>query len=874
MYRNNSADEIFRVENSAAPGSVYAKIGQPPIPGVVYEGIPSPINDNQWQQYTDSSTGKPYWHNALTNKTTWDAPAGGMSGSPGSFVDSKGEFTPVTPADAPVVMTWSAISVYTISRLQISQGFKFSQEKALLNNISGTITGGLWGIMGPSGGGKTTLLSVLSLRLDTQRMRVVGDVCINGAKYDKNTLKAMSGYVMQDDLVMPTLTVYETLMYTSALRMPRYCTYADREARVEEVMKLMGIEYTRDVIVGDSRNKGISGGERKRLCVAMELLPKPKLLFLDEPTSGNTHFSPTYDCQRPLTHLSLSSHSPPLLSHCQCPLTPPPLPSPPLPYHCQRPLTHPHSLTGLDSTTALSLMNALKDLCQKGECTVVCTIHQPQTKIYNLIDNLILMRKGEIVYQGPCSKAELYMAQAGYPCPDRTNPADHLLDVVILGSNMTEGKTEPVRNLMVPIDLDFGLDKSDFSSRAVPYWFWQFFVLLHRNLADKLRRWDIVATNIAVSLIVATFIACGGWYNISLNPDPVGVTTARDQWNNEVNIGTRNTKVNEINSGITKTNAIMFFTVIHQGVVSTLQGTHAFPLERALMLRERASGAYYCSAYFLSKVAVDSFFQLLAPIVFTAVTYPVMGLNTVTWDKAGIYLGIQILLNNSAVSLSNLCSCVCVSIELSTVVLALFLEITRLFSGFFISPAAIDGYPIWIFWNQVSYMHFSYIALVLNQYTGMSYYCTPVQLQNILFVRNSAADPYGMVGVPTMPADTKNNEKDRALFKLNPKQESPFIQKPYCKFSTGDWCAIDPATDKAEFCAYENGGWNLPKADQIWPTGVPKVSTYKVPSGESIILGQNYGYMRYTTQYCGGCLVVYIMTCRMISYLALRFIKM
>jgi len=117
----------------------------------------------------------------------------------------------------------------------------------------------------------------------------------------------MSGYVMQDDLVHAMLTVQETLTYCgnsllitstfsiewslfinslAALRMSSSLTSADRVKRVDEVLVLMGIEYCRDVIVGDTRNKGISGGERKRLCVAMELLNKPKLLFLDEPTSG------------------------------------------------------------------------------------------------------------------------------------------------------------------------------------------------------------------------------------------------------------------------------------------------------------------------------------------------------------------------------------------------------------------------------------------------------------------------------------------------------------------------------------------------------------------------------------------------------------
>ena len=658
---------------------------------------------------------------------------------------------------------------------------------------------------------------------------------------------------------MATLTVHETLMYTAALRMPRYCTLADRLARVEEVLKLMGIEYTRDVIVGDSRNKGISGGERKRLCVAMELLPKPCLLFLDEPTSG------------------------------------------------------------LDSTTALSLMNALKDLSNRGECTVVCTIHQPQTKIYNLLDNLILMRKGEIVYQGPCSKAEQYMAEAGYPCPNKTNPADHLLDVVILGSEMNDGKTEPVRNLAVPINLDLGMDLPAFSPRGFPLWFWQFFVLIHRNCADKFRRWDIVATNIAVSLIVGTFIACGAWYNIAINPDTVGVKNVVNQFGIPQTLGFSNPDYIEINAAFSKINAIMFFTVIHQGVISSLQGTHAFPLERALMLRERQAGSYYCSAYFLAKVAVDSFFQLLAPITFTAVTYPVINLSTVTYDKAGIYMGLQMLLSNSAVALSNMCSCLAVSIELSTVVLAMFMEITRLYSAFFVSPLALDAFPIWAFWDQVSYMKFSYTGLVVNQYTGMSYYCTPAQLQNINFVRVAAASGTSpIVSLPTMPIDA-SNPRDRAVFgascpatatttvgtvttvastadcsitTTNTATTPPTVttsypaQKPYCKFSTGNWCAACPAaaiaagpsaTDGKYYttvqakqfrccpaatpncCSYQEGGWfNL-------------ASTYKVPTGEAVMA--TFGYQRYTTAYCGGCLVVYIIFCRVVSYLALRFIK-
>ena len=155
--------------------------------------------------------------------------------APGDFVDEKGLFSAVAPENgmkhwqfrfilyfdlkadlpdhihwitiitAPAVLSWNSVIVSTKPR-------RGKPVKNIINDIKGCISGGLWGIMGASGSGKTTLLSVLSLRLDTNRMKIEGDVRINGNGYNKNLLKAMSGYVMQDDLVHAELTVYETLM--------------------------------------------------------------------------------------------------------------------------------------------------------------------------------------------------------------------------------------------------------------------------------------------------------------------------------------------------------------------------------------------------------------------------------------------------------------------------------------------------------------------------------------------------------------------------------------------------------------------------------------------------------------------------------------
>jgi ATP-binding cassette subfamily G (WHITE) protein 2 len=137
---------------------------------------------------------------------------------------------------------------------------------------------------------------------------------------------------MKDDMLNGNFTTFETLKYTADLRLEKGLTRQQKNDIIDDVMLQMGISHARNTIVGTPIKKGISGGERKRLCVAMELITGPKLLFLDEPTSG------------------------------------------------------------LDSVTALSLCTKLRALAK--DCTIVNTIHQPQAKIFRLFDKLILLKVG------------------------------------------------------------------------------------------------------------------------------------------------------------------------------------------------------------------------------------------------------------------------------------------------------------------------------------------------------------------------------------------------------------------------------------------------------------------------------------------------
>lgn len=231
----------------------------------------------------------------------------------------------------------------------------------------------------------------------------------------------------QDDLLNGNLSVEETLTYTAQLRLDQAFTEEERQQRVNEVIKQMGLEKSRHTVVGTPLKKGISGGERKRLCVGMELLLHPALLFLDEPTSG------------------------------------------------------------LDSVAALGLVTTLKELVYNWNCTVcirnaaactvlwqpftaqscpqvVCTIHQPQSKIFNMFENLLLLKAGRIIYQGSTAGALTFYERAGYPCPPLTNPADHLLDVIQPALGVDDAVKQDVTQKLLgqyrepEVDLSYGSD--------------------------------------------------------------------------------------------------------------------------------------------------------------------------------------------------------------------------------------------------------------------------------------------------------------------------------------------------------------------------------------------------------------------------------
>ncbi|KAK2008231.1 ABC transporter [Colletotrichum eremochloae] len=259
---------------------------------------------------------------------------------------------------------------------------KFSPEpssKTLLHHVNASLQPGtLTAILGGSGSGKTTLLNTMSERMVSARLAQGGSITFNG---NEGIHSARHAYVMQQDILLPTLTVRETLRYSADLRLPPPTTAEERMRIVEEVILELGLKECADTRIGNSQHRGCSGGEKRRVSIGVQLLANPSVLFLDEPT------------------------------------------------------------TGLDATSAFQLVRTLKRLAIKGR-TVITTIHQPRSEIWDLFDNLIILTKGSPVYSGSASECLPWFDRMGFKLPPFVNPAEFLIDIAAIDNRTPELEAE------------------------------------------------------------------------------------------------------------------------------------------------------------------------------------------------------------------------------------------------------------------------------------------------------------------------------------------------------------------------------------------------------------------------------------------------
>ncbi|XP_057438955.1 ABC transporter G family member 22 isoform X2 [Lotus japonicus] len=541
----------------------------------------------------------------------------------------------------------------------VIKGLTTSQEKDILKGITGSVNPGeVLALMGPSGSGKTSLLNLLGAR--TSQSINDGSITYNDLPYSK-FLKSRIGFVTQDDVLFAHLTVKETLTYAARLKLPNTLTREQKEQRALDVIVELGLERCQDTMIGGSFVRGVSGGERKRVCIGNEILINPSLLFLDEPTSG------------------------------------------------------------LDSTTALRIVQMLHDIAEAGK-TVVTTIHQPSSRLFHKFDKLILLGKGSLLYFGKASEAMDYFKLIGCSPLISMNPAEFLLDLangnmndisvpselkdkVHMGNSEAEtcnGKPSAAvvqeylveayetrvaetekKKLMVPIPLDKDL-KSKVCSQKRQWgasWLEQFFILFSRGFKE--RRHDYFSW-LRITQVLSTAIILGllWWQSDSSNP-----------------------------KGLQDQAGLLFFIAVFWGFFPVFTAIFTFPQERAMLAKERASDMYRLSAYFLARTTSDLPLDLVLPVLFLLVVYFMAGLRL---SPGPFFLSILtvFLCIVAAQGLGLAIGATLMDLKRATTLASVTVMTFMLAGGFFVKKV-----PIFISWiRYLSFNYHTYKLLLKVQY--------------------------------------------------------------------------------------------------------------------------------------------------------------
>ncbi|KAG0277335.1 hypothetical protein BGZ96_002909 [Linnemannia gamsii] len=250
----------------------------------------------------------------------------------------------------------------------------------ILKGISGSAPAGVvLAVMGPSGAGKSTLVDILAGK--RKDGKVSGHILLNGKQVHESEIRRAVGFVDQEDTLPATQTVWEAVLFSAMLRLPEAMPIYRVHERVAEVIEMLGLTHCKDRQIGNVTARGISGGEKRRVSIALELITRPPILILDEPTSG------------------------------------------------------------LDSYSAHMVVQQLCKLAASKTTTVIMTIHQPRSDIFYMFDQTLVVSKGACLYFGPTDTAADYFQRRGLICPPNYNIADYLLDIAMDQELVTKAKS-------------------------------------------------------------------------------------------------------------------------------------------------------------------------------------------------------------------------------------------------------------------------------------------------------------------------------------------------------------------------------------------------------------------------------------------------
>ncbi|KAL7166553.1 hypothetical protein ACSBR2_037262 [Camellia fascicularis] len=531
-----------------------------------------------------------------------------------------------------------------------------SVEKTILNGLTGMVCPGE--ILAMLGPSGSGKTTLLTALGGRLTGKLSGKITYNGQPFS-GSIKRRTGFVAQYDVLYPHLTVAETLLFTALLRLPSSLAKDEKVQHVERVITELGLTRCRNSMIGGPLFRGISGGEKKRVSIGQEMLINPSLLLLDEPTSG------------------------------------------------------------LDSTTAQRILTTIKRLASGGR-TVITTIHQPSSRLYHMFDKVVLLSEGCPIYYGPASTALEYFSSIGFPTSITINPADLLLDLAngigtdykhtIEQGDNTDQERKSVRDALISaydknistrlkaelcsLEVNnYNLTK-DASTRSnvkpeqwCTSWWHQFKVLLLRGLRErryeafnKLRIFQVISVAVLGGLL---------WWH---------------------------TPTSHIDDRI----AMLFFFSVFWGFYPLYNAVFTFPQERSMLIKERSSGMYRLSSYFLSRTVGDLPLELALPTAFTFIIYWMGGLkpNPVTF-----ILSLLVVLYNVLVaqSLGLAIGAILMDVKQATTLASVTTLVFLIAGGYYIQQ--IPPFIVWL--KYLSYSYYCYKLLLGVQYNENDYYeCT------------------------------------------------------------------------------------------------------------------------------------------------------
>lgn len=534
-------------------------------------------------------------------------------------------------------------------------------------------------IVGPSGSGKTSLISVVANLCEKSDV-TSGTIKINGD--EGNLPKRLVGVVWQDDLLLSNLTVEETIYFSARLKTPCNVSNEKVQSLVEATMEQLGLLHVRHSLIGSSTGgrRGISGGERKRVAVAAELVVRPSLLLLDEPTSG------------------------------------------------------------LDATTAWSLISTLQQLAYNGGHAIAVVIHQPRTEIFNMFDHLLLLNHGKMVYNGPPKQARTYLESVPSvtPLPPETGIADWLMDIVkaddedtrsvksgdksnkssngesksILASHWSQRQTELRLSSITEESTTTELLQSPDDKRQGSTWlakgrhmsslqelhespnyatpFRVQLKLLTQRTLKQMRGEKLTKTAILL-MFCYTFFTCLFWWQLPFH-------TGR----------------------IYERNSLLFFMIIAQsnGIVTT--SISIFQRERALLSRERAKKLYGVLPFFIAKTTSDMTNNVLLPCVYGAISYWAAGFRP-DFVHFLQFMLVFYLTMSAAQSMGLFLSILIPSMEIALILAPPITLFFMIMGGFYIPFDSMHPGVRWLSW--LSFARYGYSGMLVNEYIGRDIPC-------------------------------------------------------------------------------------------------------------------------------------------------------